>query len=438
MHSLLKTTIEEPVTIQFSQTGKQQRSLGRRCRRRLRSMHVNSFDWEQGGLQSPVKFVDRDSIEYSLVQAQDNDLSETEMASLTLDNAMALLDPAWGGVYQYSTGGQWRNPHFQKTMACQTGHLRIYALAYAQFQRDRYLAVAQSIRAYMSRFLVSDAGAFYTGQSDYVPGTDTRFYFSLNDKERCQIGMPDIDRRIKTRENGWAIESLATLYEFSHDHCSLLMALRAFKNIHVLCGNEGANWLTSHMATTGNHLAEQLAMGRALLQLYRVTFKRTFLEYAGKTLHAIQQRFRHADSGYLTSTDNGCKQVPRQIDENISLARFANLMFYYKGESVFRDMAEHAFSYLSVFEIATSRMEEAGILLLEQELQGPPLTFYIETSAGDIFNNPFMDIAWRHPGWYKHMVIKQGDRDRVTVEIDGLRSCPVYTTERLQDLLNHC
>ena len=83
-------------------------------------------------------------------------------------------------------------------------------------------------------------------------------------------------------------------------------------------------------------------------------------------------------------------------------------------------------------------MEEAGILLLEQELQGPPLTFHIESNEFDSFNNPFVDIAWRHPGWYKRLLFKRGDKDKVTMEVDGLRSCPVYTTERLQDLLNHC
>lgn len=440
MHSLLKTTIEEPVQIHPA-TGinkKKNNALDRRCRRRLRSMHINSFDWDQGGLQSPVKFIDRDSIEYALAQAGDNDHSEKKMARLTLDKAIALLDPTWGGVYQYSTDSRWDNPHHQKTMANQAGHLRLYALAYAQLRQDRYLAVAQAIRSYIARFLTRNDGAFYAGQSGIVPGIDPRLYFSLNDIERRRLGMPEIDKRIRTRENGWAIEALATLYEFGGDHCSLLMALKAFRRIHLLCRHEAANWLSSDIAESASHLAEQLAMGRALLQLHRVTFDKTFLEHAGKTLLAINQRFRHPDSGFITTAVNNSRYTPRQIDENISLARFANLLFHYTGDTSYRTLAEHAFRYLSIFEVATSRMEEAGILLLEQELQKPPLTFYIESSGLETFNNPFMDIARRHPGWYKRLQFRQADKDRVTVEVDGLRSCPVYSTERLQDLLIHC
>lgn len=440
MHSLLKTTVAEPVQFRpaASHEIQQENALDRRCRQRLRSMHINSFDWDQGGLQSPVKFIDRDSVEYALVQAGDNVHSETQMAGLTLDKAMALLDPVWGGVYQYSTQGRWDNPHHLKTMANQAGHLRLYALAYAQLQQDRYLAVAQAIRSYIARFLTRDDGAFYAGQSDTVPGMDPRFYFSLRDSERQRMGIPGVDQRIRTRENGWAIEALATLYEFGGDHCSLFMALKAFRRVHQLCRHETASWLTGDMADTAGHLAEQLAMGRALLQLHRVTFDTTFLEHAGKTLLAINQRFRHPDSGFITSAANASHLTPRQIDENISLARFANLMFHFSGNRQYRLLAEHAFHYLSLFEVATSRMEEAGILLLEQELLGSPLTFHVESPELDTFNNPYMDIAWRHPGWYKRVLFKRGERDRVTVEIDGLRSCPVYSTERLRDLLKHC
>ena len=63
-------------------------------------MHMQSFDWKRGGLLSPIKFIDRDSVEYSLMIAADGDKNEKRMAKLTLDNAMSLIDPVWGGVYQ--------------------------------------------------------------------------------------------------------------------------------------------------------------------------------------------------------------------------------------------------------------------------------------------------------------------------------------------------
>lgn len=105
MHALLKSSCEAPVSIErkIRLTEQVNPVLSNECRRRLRYMHMRSFDREQGGLLSPIKFIDRDSVEYSLVVAADHDQNEERMARLTLDNAIALVDPVWGGVYQYST-----------------------------------------------------------------------------------------------------------------------------------------------------------------------------------------------------------------------------------------------------------------------------------------------------------------------------------------------
>ena len=53
------------------------------------------------------------------------------MARETLDAQRQLIDPVWGGVYQYSTDGDWKHPHFEKIMQMQAENLRIYAQAYA-------------------------------------------------------------------------------------------------------------------------------------------------------------------------------------------------------------------------------------------------------------------------------------------------------------------
>ena len=66
------------------------------------------------------------------------------------------------------------------------------------------------------------------------------------------------------------------------------------------------------------------------------------------------------------------------------------------------------------------------------------MTFYVESREVNVYNNAFLDIARRYPGWYKRFYFKQGGSDNVAVEVDGLRSRPVYSTERLQDLLQHC
>jgi hypothetical protein len=45
-----------------------------------------------------------------------------------------------------------------------------------------------------------------------VPGEHGGEYFQLSDAGRRQRGLPRIDKHIYSRENGWAINALATLY----------------------------------------------------------------------------------------------------------------------------------------------------------------------------------------------------------------------------------
>ena len=48
-----------------------------------------------------------------------------------------LIDPVWGGVYQYSTDGDWDHAHFEKIMSYQADDMRVYAQAYLRHRRRR-------------------------------------------------------------------------------------------------------------------------------------------------------------------------------------------------------------------------------------------------------------------------------------------------------------
>ncbi len=226
MYALLKTCVEEPLQPPVLSTAVNtvpltKPEITQHLRRKLLTMHLTSYDWEQGGLKIPIKFIDRDSLEYSLVQAAGYDRNEERMAQITLENSLKLIDPIFGGIYQYSTRGCWDHPHYAKTMAAQAGCLRIYSLAYALLHEHRYLMAARSIRDYLREYLLSPEGAFYTGQSDQVAGIDPVTYFSSVKQDRIRYGIPAIDNHLYTRENAWAIEALATFYEFTGEHSAL-------------------------------------------------------------------------------------------------------------------------------------------------------------------------------------------------------------------------
>lgn len=438
MHALLKSTCEIPLPIDRTMNLAKQVNpvLSNDVRRRLRYMHKQSFDQQQGGLLSPIKFIDRDSTEYSLVTASEGAQDEERMARLTLDNAMSLIDPVWGGVYQYSTQGAWDVPHYRKTMAAQAGHLRLYSLAYAQLKYSRYKDTANAIKFYIKNFMSSEFGAFYSGQADSVSGFDTRLYFSLNNKDRETIGIPKIDKRIITRENGWVIEALAAHYEFCDHQDSLNIATNATKWINENCRHSNGAYVAHSMAENPIYLADTLAMARALLQLYRVTFDKQYLKQACQSAGFIYRYFKNESCGYnskvLTKNES---TLPRQIDENISLSRFANLLDYYSGDQQFTKMAKHGLRYLCIPEVATARMEEAGVLLIDREISTTPLSISIHGKKHDPRVDAFMRAAYNHPGWYKLIKFNAADSTSAVIKIDGIKSKPVTSLEKFKSLL---
>jgi len=440
MHALLKSTCEAPVSIERKINLIEQLNpvLSNECRRRLRYMHMRSFDREQGGLLSPIKFIDRDSVEYSLVVAADHDQNETRMARLTLDNAMSLVDPVWGGVYQYSTQGKWDVPHYRKTMAAQAGHLRLYSLAYAQMKLCHYLSVTKSIQSYIKKFMTSESGAFYTGQADTIAGVNPMLFFSLNKPQRQMIGIPEIDKRILTRENGWIIEALATHYEYCGNQQSLNMAVNAASWINEKCRLSSGGYLTNTMTNKPVHLSDTLAMARAMLQLYRATFDKHYLDYACQSADFINQHFRNEICGYNSRIPSKNEATPqRQIDENIALTRFTNLLAYYSDKQGYTKIAKHGLRYLAIPEVATARMEEAGILLIDREMLSTPLTITINGNQNNPIVKEYKNIAQRQEGWFKLIKFNQSDTVSASIEIDRIKSKPVTTPERLRQLLQY-
>ncbi len=334
--------------------------LSKTARKRLLKMHEDSFDPELGGLRLQQKFMDRDSTEYALAH-RDNQ-NERQKAEKTLDAARALMDPVWGGVYQYSTHGDWRHPHYEKIMRTQAGYLRLYALAYGALKRKADLQSAQAIRDYLFNFLRSPQGAFYVSQdADLIQGRKGTDYFALDDTHRRKLGLPRVDRNIYAQENGWAIEALTVLHETSGDKSALEAALRA------------AEWALKNRALTnggfhhgdhdngGPYLGDTLAMGRAFVALHRATHEAAWKQRADQAADFIVRNFK-APAGYYAATRSEVGRNPTvDVEENISATRF----FAALGRTT---DAQHAMRTLTAEAFIATRFEEAGILLADEEL----------------------------------------------------------------------
>lgn len=353
-------------------------------RKDLNFKHVDGYDSEYGGWGiGGHKFLDWNSAEYSLQLAKSGDKDALERVRKTLSAHQKLLDPVFGGVYQYSTNGDWDHPHFEKIMETQAECMRLYALAGMVLKEDRYLESAKSIESYLKNFMTSPDGAFYTSQdADLKPGEHSGEYFSLSDKERRARGIPRIDKHVYARENGWAINALAYLYMATGDAQYLNEAAKATQWIIAHRSLEGGGFRHDETDKGGPYLGDTLSMGRAFLTLYQATGDTQWLKRSKDAADFISQHFENnvgaekkQSAGFLTAeAKNDAIAAPEPLlEENQSLCRFTNLLYQYTGDAKYKQMAESAMRYLSTPEIiAKRRILVAGTLLADHELAHSP------------------------------------------------------------------
>ena len=242
-----------------------------------------SYEDKLGGWGEVQKFIDADSMDLAITRAEAGDATATKRARQTLDAALALIDPVWGGVFQYSETGSWQKPHFEKIMSFQGQYLRQYSQAYALWKDPKYLAAARDVERYLLAFMLSPDGAFYVSQdADLNHDVDGHKYYALSDAERRKLGMPRIDKNLYARENGWAISGLAAYYNASGDAKALENAERAAKWVVANRARPDGGFRHGEKDRGGPFIGDTLAMGQAFLDLYAATGNRDWLSAAAK------------------------------------------------------------------------------------------------------------------------------------------------------------
>lgn len=378
------------------------KSLGVAQREYLLKQHQQAAA-ANGGLAIAMKFLDRDSVEYSLYLGSRGQVSEQRRALATLDAALALEDPAWGGFYQYSTHSDWQHPHFEKIMRTQTRYLSVYALAYRLTGENRYRQAAENTLSYLNRFLRGDNGAYFVSQdADLVPGEKASDYFALNDRQRLAKGIPRIDRHQYSRENAQVIVALLGLYRANGDAQNLNAALRA------------ANWILTHRKRDGGgfrhdtedgpgqpFLADTLYPAKAFLRLYQVTADEQWLRRSIIATDVIRTQFA-TSSGTLTASAQPGVPVPpaKDLEENIELTRHTILLAHYSGHTRFRELAETGLRFLSAYTDQRALLTEPGILLAADEYGRDPSHIVIVGSKQNRQAQQLFDAALTLPAEY--------------------------------------
>jgi uncharacterized protein YyaL (SSP411 family) len=374
MARLLQTIIEDPSpessTLSLPKNLSKSPELSAKLVNQLKQMHLDAYDQKLGGLKLNMKFLDADSVEWDLELAKQGDTTARQRVIQTLQAAKQLIDPEFGGAYQYSTYADWKNPHYEKIIHTQYKYILTYSKACHFFKDKTYCTEAKKITDFLLEFLYSqDKGAFYTSQdADLIQGEKSHDYFKLKRNQRLSLGIPKVDKHIYASHNGKIIAGFVHMYLATKDDNYLKSAIKATDWIIKNRSIDNGGFKHDKRDTAGPYLADTLYMGRALLMLYQATNNEAYLIKALNAADFIQTHFKNPQGGLISAVDNGTPTQPLpQLDQNIDAARFLMNLYTEKQLTSLKKVIEHSMKFLATSEITTSRFTEAGILIAHSQ-----------------------------------------------------------------------
>ena len=414
MAAILKASVKDPtpgpsvakaLTIAPADT----HLLGKRLRDSLQATYDETYDADNAGWGFPLKYIDADSMDLALALAEAGDAKAEKRARATFDKALALIDPTWGGVYQYSDKLDWSSPHFEKIMSFQAQYLRQYSQAFARWNDPRYRDAARKISDYMTGFLLGPEGAFYVSQDADLNGSvDGHVYYKLDDAARRAKGLPRVDTHLYARENGWAISGLSAYSDATGDAKALETAIRAAKWVQANRSLPGGGFRHGESDRGGPYIGDTLAMGQAFLDLYAATGSREWLDAANAAADFIGATFRDEKGGGFANAAAGEAQAgalaspAKQIDDHVLVARFANRLAQDSGRESDKALALHAMRWIVG---AAGKLERPlpGVLLADRERSTPPTHMTVVGAKDDPKAQALFTTARSLPASYRRL-----------------------------------
>ncbi len=387
-------------------------SLTPEQKKTLEEEQVSFYDKEYGSWGERLKLIDPNYLEWAFVKSLNGDKTQEGMARQTLDQALNLLDPVWGGFYQYSEDRDWKGPHYEKIMPIQAPHMRLYSLGYLIFKDPKYLDAAKKTAEFVENFWTDPEGGFFVSQdADVDAGMKGKEFYSMDDAARRALGkMPRIDKHVYSRENGWMITGLTALYDASGDEKYLAAAKRSAAWILANRTLEGGGFRHDAEDRAGPYLGDTLAMGQGFLDLYRSDADRKWIVHAEAAARFIEKNFKDAQGapGYINAViPPGAKGVfakpVKQVDENIAAARFANLLYHNTGKTEYRAIHENAMKYLASPSVLSRVHFLCGILIADHEIASDPVHAAVIGAKNDKTARALYKQALAYPSGYKRV-----------------------------------
>jgi uncharacterized protein YyaL (SSP411 family) len=336
------------------------------------------FDTKEGGWGQRQKSPLGSNISFELLRHTHGDPNALKRAVLSLEKQRALIDPIWGGIYQYSAGSTWADPHYEKLMAYQAENIEAYARAYVITKDAKMLEDARRLDRYLSTFLVNEEGGFLVSQDADVgshdkskPFVDGAVYYKLDDARRRALGIPRIDANVYGHENGQAIAALCALFEASRDSGVIGRARRAADLlIRTHLSLEGGVRRPGKGDAAVRYLADAASFGRGLSRLAEVTGEDVYRQAAIRVARAMIKDFEDGATGafWAHTPDPAAAGVfarrEKPFIHNVMAARFLGVLAKVSDDPSWRDRGRRTLAAISSPRSLAERGRMVGDYLL--------------------------------------------------------------------------
>jgi len=160
---------------------------------------VMRFDEQHGGFGSAPKFPVPHNLSFLLRYWKRTGKEKAlQIVEKTL-NAMrsgGIYDHVGFGFHRYSTDAHWIVPHFEKMLYDQAMIAIAYIEAYQATGKEEYKKTAGEIFDYVSRYMTSPEGAFYSAEDADSEGQEGKFYLWTQEEIRQVLNDEEADLAI--------------------------------------------------------------------------------------------------------------------------------------------------------------------------------------------------------------------------------------------------
>jgi uncharacterized protein YyaL (SSP411 family) len=275
------------------------------------------------------------------------EMGDTLLKVLRAMGASEVFDAVEGGYFRYATKRDWTTPHYEKLLADNAEMLALCASAYEKTGEESISRIAGKVLGFLfSRLHDPGTGSFFSSQD-----ADEE-YFLLDAEGRSSRTPPSVDRTVFSEYNGRAVSALVAAHRAFGagkeipgeaggtllDHAS---RLGDYLRSSLWSRDQGQVRFREAGGPEAGHLADNVSVATAYLDLWEESGKGKHLEWAGEILDWSVRHFFSAKAyGFLDrrprESEAGALTLP--LVPFASNARIACALLRYSREAARPDL----------------------------------------------------------------------------------------------------